>query len=80
MTRVSSTLKAIVLRLCGIALSNRKTPPGLVTACMGIAMCGEHFTERSEQDSLLSVLDELETEHAWPTGRTVEALRSGWGW
>lgn len=77
---MSANLKKIVLRLCGIALGNRRTPPGLVTACMGVAMCGEHFVERGEQDALLAVLKELEDEHAWPTLRTQDALRRSWGW
>ena len=77
---MSASLKNIVLRLCGIALGNRRTSPGLVTACMGVAMCGEHFVERGEQDALLAVLKELEDEHAWPTLRTQDALRKSWGW
>ena len=32
-------VKSIVRRLCGIALSNRKTPPAMNTACIAIAMC-----------------------------------------
>lgn len=80
LNQLSSTLKTIVIRLCGIALSNRKTPPGLITACMGIAMCGEHFSERNEQEALLGVLEEMEVEHAWPEARVGEGLRTLWGW
>jgi hypothetical protein len=80
LNQMSSTLKTIVRRLCGIALSNRKTPPGLVTACMGIAMCGEHFSERSEQEALLGVLEEMEVEHAWPEANVGAELRKAWGW
>lgn len=67
----SASLKKIVLRLGDIALGNRRTPPGHVTACMVVATCGEHFVERGEQDALLAVLKELEDGHAW---RTHEAL------
>ena len=84
---LSTDLRAIVRRLCGIALSNRISPPGLVTACMGIAQCGEHFVGdpgddevRREQESLLKVLDEMEREHAWPSRRTREGLKRAWGW
>lgn len=80
LNQLSSTLKTIVRRLCGIALSNRRTPPGLITACMGIAMCGEHFTERTEQEALLAVLEEMEVEHAWPEAKVGEGLRKAWGW
>jgi hypothetical protein len=77
---MSASLKKIVLRLCGIALGNRRTPPGLVTACMGIAMCGEHFVERHEQEALIEVLEELEGEHAWPSASTQDVLKKSWGW
>ena len=80
LNQLSSTLRTIVKRLCGIALSNRKAPPALVTACMGIAMCGEHFRERREQEALLKVLEEMEVEHAWPEARVGEGLRKAWGW
>lgn len=77
---MSANLKQVVLRLCGIALGNRQTPPGLITACMGIAMCGEHFTQRFEQEALVGVLDELDGEHAWPTESTKQMLKKSWGW
>lgn len=79
MNEMNAGLKKIVLRLCGIALGNRRTPPGLVTACMGIAMCGEYFVEMSEQDALVALLDELEGQHAWPTESTKRALMRSWG-
>ena len=77
---LNENLKRIVLRLCGIAVSNRKVPPALVTASLGIAMCGDYFEHRQEQEALMGVLDALEREHAWPVGDTREALRSAWGW
>lgn len=78
--QLSQTLKTIVRRLCGMALSNPKTPPGLVTACMGIAMCGEQFTARAEQEALLGVLEEMEVEHARPEAWVGEELRRAWEW
>ena len=77
---LSAELKGSVLRLCGIALSNRRTPPGLVTAFLGIVMCGDHFEDALEQDALLGLLDELEHAHAWPLGGAREALKESWGW
>jgi hypothetical protein len=64
-----------VLRICSIALSNRRVPPGLVTASMSIGMCGEYFEERGEQETLLGVPEELEVEQGWPTKPTASALR-----
>jgi hypothetical protein len=37
-----------------------------------IAMCCK--------EALLDMLDEMETEHAWPRDRAVEAVRSAWRW
>jgi hypothetical protein len=73
-------LKSIILRLCGIALSNQHSPPGLITASVAIAMCGDRFTDRAEQQALLAVLVKLEDEHAWPTHATQKFLKEAWGW
>lgn len=80
MRALSQQLKMCVLRLCGIAVSNRKSPPGLVTAFLGIVMCGDHFEDRLEQEALLGVLDELEYENGWPVGDTRTILKDAWGW
>lgn len=80
MRSVDLELKSIVKRLCGIALSNQQTPPGLITACVAIGMCGDRFTDRAEQQSLLAVLVKLEDEHAWPTHTTQKLLKEAWGW
>lgn len=77
---LSRELRAIVKRLCGIAVSNRRSPPGLITAALGIAMCGERFDDRREQEALLEILFEIEREHAWPTESVVSELRTAWGW
>jgi hypothetical protein len=42
---------------------------------MVVAMCGEHFAEKGEQNAPLAVLKELEDGHTWPTLRTQDALR-----
>ena len=80
MKALSRELKAIVLRLCGMALGNRKTPPALITAFLGIALCGDHFEDRSEQDAILGLLEELQGEHGWYVTDTMETLRQAWGW
>jgi hypothetical protein len=80
MRAVDENLKSIVLRLCGIALSNQQSPPGLVTASVAIGLCGDRFTDRAEQQALLAVLVKLEDEHAWPTQTTQKFLKEAWGW
>jgi hypothetical protein len=75
----AAELKGSVLRLCGIAMSNRKCPPAFVTAFLGIVMCGEHFEDPLEQEALLGVLDKMETDHGWPAGDTRKTLKEAWG-
>jgi hypothetical protein len=37
--RIDAEVTGIVKRLCGIAISNRRAPPAMNTACMAIATC-----------------------------------------
>ena len=50
----------------------------MITAMVGIAVCGEYFTDPAEQDALLQLLYALEYEYAWPTHTTVAALQAAW--
>jgi hypothetical protein len=79
-TRLEKQIMEIVLRLCGIAESNKKVPPAIVTAAMGIAMCGDRFSERFIQERLLGVLVGLEEDHAWPTDQIQRGMKEAWGW
>jgi hypothetical protein len=78
--RISATVREIVLRICGIAVSNRSAQPALVMAHMAIAVCGEYFTNIYEQKGMIDLLEALESEHAWPTAKTVADLKSAWAW
>lgn len=78
MRKLSTELKNAVLRLCGIAVSNRKCPPAMVTAFLGVAMCGDHFEDPLEQQALLGMLDDLEMGNAWPAGNLRQTLRDAW--
>jgi len=78
--RVSEQVHAIVIRLCGTAVSNPSSPPALVQAYMAITVCGEYFSDRTEQKALLAILDRLKRDHGWPTGTTATELERGWGW
>ncbi|KAL2807840.1 hypothetical protein BJX63DRAFT_57520 [Aspergillus granulosus] len=79
MRAVSEELRGCVLRLCGIAVHNRKNPPSLTTALLGIMVCGEHFDDRAEQEALLSLLEELEHDLGWPVGNSRDRLKQSWG-
>ncbi|KAE8153510.1 hypothetical protein BDV25DRAFT_149273 [Aspergillus avenaceus] len=77
---LSTRLKTIVCRLCGIALCNRQSPPAFIEALMGITMCGEYYGNRREQDALLGFLETMSEEHAFPTGKVEKMLMEAWGW
>lgn len=73
-------VRAIVRRLCGMALSNRQSAPVFIEALMGITTCGEYFEVFREQKALLGVLEVMRLEHAFPTQRVEDRLREAWGW
>ncbi|KAH8816522.1 hypothetical protein F5884DRAFT_226516 [Xylogone sp. PMI_703] len=70
-------LKRSTRRLCGLALSN-KSQPTLVTAAVGISMCGEYFEDPGGQAAIVDLMAALESEHAWPTHTVVDALQNAW--
>lgn len=47
---------------------------------MAVAMAGDKFTERNEQEALLDVLIRCERLHAWPTSIAQKHLKEAWGW
>lgn len=77
---LAAQIRKATLKVCGLALSNKKCPPALVDAAVMISVCGSYFEEspREEQDALVGLLERLEMEHAWPTGSVVSALREAW--
>lgn len=50
----------------------------MVTAALGVSMCGEYFHDPGEQAAVVDFMGILEDEHAWPTRTVVEALREAW--
>ncbi|KAL1861042.1 hypothetical protein Plec18170_001557 [Paecilomyces lecythidis] len=80
MRELTLELQRTVLRLCGIALSNRRLPSVFIEALMGISTYGEYFEDRRTQAALLGVLGVMHDEHAYPTAKIVQALKDAWGW
>ena len=78
--RVAEEVREIVVRLCGIAISNPSNQPAWMQAYMAVAVCGERFEDGMERRSLLGVLIGLEREFGWPTRRVQEELKGAWGW
>lgn len=77
---MEAQIKPTLRQLCGIGLYNRWTPPGMFTASMGIAICGDRFEDRFDQEALLDILVRTERDHARPTAAVQKQLKEAWGW
>ncbi|CAJ2502961.1 Uu.00g103550.m01.CDS01 [Anthostomella pinea] len=73
-------IETILRELCGIGICNQWSPPAMFTACMGIAMFGDQFGERSDQEALADLLRQTEAAHARPTAAIQQQLMKTWGW
>ncbi|KAJ2981596.1 hypothetical protein NUW58_g6651 [Xylaria curta] len=80
MQRMTQRIEALMRKLCGLGISNQWTPPAMFTTCIGIAMFGDHFSERSAQEALAEFLKKTETAHARPTAAIQQQLMKAWGW
>ena len=77
---LTSKLRESILKLCGIALSNRGCPPVFLEALMGIATCGEYLDDRREQEAVIGVLGFMSDEFAYPTEKVAGMLKRAWEW
>ncbi|KXJ95042.1 hypothetical protein Micbo1qcDRAFT_171474 [Microdochium bolleyi] len=80
MVRAHNRIETLVRELCGIGLCNQWSPPAMFTACMGIAMFGDEFSEPADQDALIGLLRKTEDDHARPTAAIRLQLKHAWGW
>ncbi|KAL7623548.1 hypothetical protein AAE478_007231 [Parahypoxylon ruwenzoriense] len=78
--QMTHRIENLVRELCGIGVCNQWTPPSMFTACMGIAMFGDQFGERADQEALLDLLRKTEADHARPTAAIQQQLKRAWGW
>ncbi|KAI0376916.1 hypothetical protein F5Y04DRAFT_195997 [Hypomontagnella monticulosa] len=78
--RMTHRIENLVRELCGIGVTNQWTPPSMFTACMGIAMFGDRFTARSDQEALVDILVKTEADHSRPTAVIKQQLTKAWGW
>ncbi|KAF5611415.1 major facilitator superfamily transporter [Fusarium subglutinans] len=54
-------------RVCGFSMSQKWYREGMVTAVVGLSMCGEYFQDPGEQAAIMELVTLLERDHAWPT-------------
>ncbi|KAJ6009107.1 hypothetical protein N7499_000939 [Penicillium canescens] len=78
---LDSRLRSIVLEVCGIALSNRQSPTALLAACIAITICGDRFSDPTEQKALMDiVIHTIRDNNYWPPTSTEAKLKRIWGW
>lgn len=77
---LAAQIRRSTLRICGLALSNKTSPVAMVDAAVVISICGSYFenSEPGEQNALVSFLEKVEVEHAWPTDNVILALKEAW--
>ncbi|KAF4422043.1 MFS monosaccharide transporter [Fusarium acutatum] len=61
-------------RVCGLAMSQKWCQEGMVTAAVGLSMCGEYFQDPGEQAAIMELVTLLERDHAWPTSTLLNKL------
>ncbi|KZL77787.1 ArcA-like protein [Colletotrichum tofieldiae] len=78
--RLTEQIQELLRSLCGIGMCNQWSPPAMFTACMGIAIAGDRFDHRHDQEALLKMLSITEKAHARPTTAVRDQLMGAWGW
>ncbi|WYZ44909.1 hypothetical protein EsH8_VIII_000225 [Colletotrichum jinshuiense] len=78
--RLTEQIQELLRSLCGIGMCNQWSPPAMFTACMGIAIAGDRFDTRHDQEALLEMLSITEKAHARPTTAVRDQLMHAWGW
>jgi hypothetical protein len=68
---VDQVVQDDVRTLSGVALSNPKVFPGKFVACFAIALVGDRFTMRSDQERLRELWYACERSHGFPPTATV---------
>lgn len=71
-------LRESTRRICGLALCDQRFQAAMVAAGVGVSMCGEYFHDVGEQAAVVELMTTLEREHAWPTRRVLDGLRTSW--
>lgn len=69
-----------VRTLCGVAQSNGKFFPCKFVACFAIALVGDRFPIREDQERLRDLWYACERSHGFPPTTTIQQLEDSWGW
>ena len=79
MERIDAYLKALVLDICGIALSNRQEITAMLTACISIDICGDRFSDPRQQQALIDIVENsVRDNNYWPSNALKQKLCRAW--
>ncbi|GLA46409.1 hypothetical protein AnigIFM63604_009882 [Aspergillus niger] len=72
-------VKEAVWEVCGVAVSNRQSPAGMVIASFAVVVCAEWFDDRGEQERLREFVKEMRGEcNYWPGVEMERRLERVW--
>ncbi|KAF2443371.1 hypothetical protein P171DRAFT_36311 [Karstenula rhodostoma CBS 690.94] len=77
---VDKMVQEDVRTLCGVALSNLKVFPCIFVACFAIALVGDRFAARDDQEQLRDLWFACERSHGFPPTTSIQQLEESWGW
>ncbi|KAF2660790.1 hypothetical protein K491DRAFT_588286 [Lophiostoma macrostomum CBS 122681] len=77
---VDQMVQEDVRTLCGVAQSNSKIFPCKFVACFAIALVGDRFATRADQERLHEMLVDTEQQHGFPPTTIKHQLEEAWGW
>ncbi|KAK7421598.1 hypothetical protein QQX98_002065 [Neonectria punicea] len=60
---LEDVLRQSTRRICALGLGDKKFQAAMVTAGVGISMCGEYFHDAGEQAAIIDLMSTLESEH-----------------
>ncbi|KAG5770232.1 hypothetical protein H9Q72_002806 [Fusarium xylarioides] len=80
MKQIELEMKTDTKIICAIAAGMGEASPTYLTACMAIALVGDLFDKRDEQDTLLFVLTNATDRFGWPTSYIKDSLKKTWRW
>lgn len=79
MVEMEKEVKQAVWEVCGVAVSNRQSPAGMVIASFAVVVCAEWFDDEGERERLRGFVREMRGEcNYWPGVEMEKRLERMW--
>ncbi|RAH57941.1 hypothetical protein BO85DRAFT_487766 [Aspergillus piperis CBS 112811] len=79
MVEMEKEVKQVVWEVCGVAVSNRQSPAGMVIASFAVVVCAEWFDDEGEREMLRGFVREMRGEcNYWPGVEMEKRLERMW--